>query len=96
MKYLKFFIYQFILIGCLMYINFYADKYLSLPFTKVDLLGVGLGILQIPFLISIFKFRSGFSSISKISKYFLTLLSGLLAIFVVGMMLRQVLPGLLN
>ncbi|MFB7142895.1 hypothetical protein ACFCYN_25205, partial [Gottfriedia sp. NPDC056225] len=75
-------------------INFYTDKYLSLPFTKRDLLGVALAILQIPFLILIFKIFSRSSSIGKKVRVFLSLLSGLTSFIIIGIILGQVLPGL--
>ncbi|MCL6571377.1 MAG: hypothetical protein K6T88_06775, partial [Bacillus sp. (in: Bacteria)] len=66
------------------------------PFTKVDLIGIALGILQIPFLFLIFKVFTRFSFVSKAVRVFLLLLSGLSATLIIGIILGQVLPDLLS
>ncbi len=96
MKYIKFFFFQFILISCLFYINFYTDKYISNPFSREDLIGIVLGILQIPFFLLIFKVFTRFNFISKTVRVFLSLLSGLFSALIIGMLLGQVLPDLFH
>lgn len=96
MKYIKFFTYQFILIGCLFYLNIDSDQYLSRPFSKIDIIGLVLCILQIPILILIYKVFSRFSSINRLVRILLLILAFLLSIIFIGMILGEVLPDIFN
>lgn len=88
MKHTKFIIFQFILISCIMSINFYTEKYYNAPFT-VD--RIYFGILQVPLVILIFKVYGRFKFRTKRIKILLTMISGISSILIIGMIFGQVL-----
>jgi hypothetical protein len=87
MKYIKFVIIQFILISCIMSINFYIEEYHSTPFTFER---IYFGILQVPFIILIIKLYGRFKFRTQRIKILLTMFSGITSIFIIGIIFGKV------
>ena len=87
MNYVRFFIYQFILFCTLFVINIIFDKYISKPFTRVDLIAI---CISLPITLIIFsvvgKLYIRFNTIRLRIKILLLIPTFILSILFIGLL----------
>lgn len=81
MRYGKFLSYQYLLVTAILVVNIYADRYISHPFTRVDLLAI---LISLPLFISLISLISllyhRFNSIRLRNRILLTIAAFILAV----------------
>jgi hypothetical protein len=92
MSYLKIFIYQFILFSTAIAINFYSDKYISKPFTHIDLIAICLtALIFIPIAnLIIVKMLKHLDGIRLRNLILLSIPAFILAILFIGLLTGQI------
>lgn len=87
MNHFKFFIYQFILFSTAFLANIYFNKYISPPFTRVDLIAIcTFLIIFIVSFVLIDKLYKRFRSIRLLNKILLSIPAFILAIVLIGLL----------
>ncbi len=87
MSHVRFLIYQFIFCNTFFIINFYLDKYISKPFTRVDLIATCINILIVTLLVILSnKLYKPFKSIRLRNKILLSIPAVILAILFIGLL----------
>lgn len=87
MNYVRFCTYQFILFSALFLINIPLDRYISKPFTAVDLIAIcmGLAILLIVYLL-VNKIYKRFDNIRLRNRILMTIPTIILSILFIGLL----------
>lgn len=87
MKHVRFFIYQFILFGTLLVLNVYSDKYISKPFTRVDLIAICISApIAIIIVNLVIKVYLRFNTIRLRNTILLSILAIISAFIFIGLM----------
>jgi hypothetical protein len=87
MNYAKFLGYQFILVTGILVVNTYADRYISHPFTRVDLIAILISLPLFVLLVSLISLLyRRFNSIRLRNRILLTIAAFILAVVSIALM----------
>jgi len=90
---LKYFISQFILFSIIIVIAFFSDKYISKPFTYIDLLAIGALAISVILIVIVnlnSKLHNSLSHIRKLYKILFSIMAVILATIFIGLVTGEI------